>query len=107
MGYDITNPIAAMIEGCLERVLARHGAGPATPLWLTPAQVRKLASCGMQRVTDALNSGELPATKAKPVRGSIGGRLTHTWRIKDADARAWAERVEQERHLVSDLARLA
>jgi len=89
-------PTASTVASVGEPLPSSIG-GQATPLWLTPTQVRKFATCGMARVTVAIRSSELPATTAKPVRGTIGGKVDYVWWIKAEDARAWAERVERER----------
>jgi len=93
----------AVLEDGITRTIDRCLSGQRVAAdWYTPTKVRKMAACSMARVTEAIRSGELPATKAKPVRGGIGGKLAYSWRIKAEDAKAWVERVEQERHGISD-----
>ena len=72
-------------------VRAELAAEALEPKWWTPSQVRSHARCSSAAVFDALKNGELIGTSTNDpnrARGRIPGTR---WRIRPADARAWAE----------------
>ena len=67
---------------------------------LTPSEVRQMARCSAQRVSDALNSGELPAEReetGQERRGRDGTLIPgYRWWILRPDADAFVQGIQEE-----------
>lgn len=76
----------------LRRLVEKLGGGAIPREYLTPLEVAKAFRIGRGRVTAALRSGRLKATRAA---GKGQGGIV--WQIDPADARQWFERFERGR----------
>jgi len=86
----------------VREVLEQAGAKPPEKAILSPDEVRTLAGCSSARVSAALSSGELVATRVDHGEPRIArdGRTipSFRWRIDRAEAEAFARKVNAARH---------
>ncbi len=93
--------LLAFVTALVTEVHRQTGTEAPKKAFLSADEVRALAGCSSARVSGALNSRELPGTKAEHGQPRVGqdGRTipNFRWSIARADAEAFAHKVQEDK----------